>query len=328
MNETPPLSPDLYAAAAERLLRAAAVLPHTDADGLAAGAIAVRALGWPADRATLLPRGANPFNAEVELPHGVIAVLDQGVRPFDRGPSVFVDHHSPEVGPDGLPADQLLVSGYGEPAGVSTSVLMRRLFPDAPAWLAAVGAAGDYGDEGLRRAECAGVVKSHVKKLVPLVNAPRRGPGLAGVRVALAILVESDSPKAALADPRIAELEAAKAAAKSAFDAAVRTAPKVGESVAVIRFSSEYQVHPLVAQTWQRRLAPKAVLAANDGYLPGRVNFAVRGGAEGADLRRMLKEALPEAVAAGEEFAHGHDRATGGSLTVEDFELLLKRLGM
>jgi single-stranded-DNA-specific exonuclease len=62
-------------------------------------------------------------------------------------------------------------------------------------------------------------------------------------------------------------------------------------------------------------------VAANDDYLPGRVNFSVRGGA--GDLRRLLREALPEADG---EFAHGHDRATGGSLRPEEFELLLRRL--
>lgn len=65
------------------------------------------------------------------------------------------------------------------------------------------------------------------------------------------------------------------------------------------------------------------VLAANDDYLPGMVNFAVRGG-EG-DLRRVLREALP---GVGGEFAHGHDRATGGSLTPGDFETLLEGLGL
>ena len=68
------------------------------------------------------------------------------------------------------------------------------------------------------------------------------------------------------------------------------------------------------------------VLAANDGYLgEGTVNFAVRGG-EG-DLRRVLRDALPiEGDAASHEFAHGHDRATGGSLPDAEFERLLAGL--
>src|SRR3712207_8625605 len=58
-----------------------------------------------------------------------------------------------------------------------------------------------------------------------------------------------------------------------------RSAPQMlGAGVALLRFASPAQVHPLVATTWARRLAPRMVLAANDGYLaPGVVNFAVRG---------------------------------------------------
>jgi len=103
----------------------------------------------------------------------------------------------------------------------------------------------------------------------------------------------------------------------------MRTAPRVTDDLAVIRFRSAAQVHPLVATAWTRRLAPRMVLAANDDYLPGMVNFAVRGGA-GADLRARLRDALPEADG---EFAHGHPRATGGSLTPAEFDLLLSRLG-
>jgi single-stranded-DNA-specific exonuclease len=65
------------------------------------------------------------------------------------------------------------------------------------------------------------------------------------------------------------------------------------------------------------------VLVANEGYLPGRVNFAVRGG--DGDLRERLRRALP---GAGGEFAHGHARATGGSLAPDDFERLLSGLGL
>ena len=307
----------LTRAARAAVLSATAVVPHTDADGLAAGAIALRARGERADAAVLLGRGATPFTSS-GLPGGPLAILDWGVRPLAR-PGVLVDHHAPE-GATGGPDGPIVVSSYGEAPEVSTAALMRRLFPEAPAWLAAVGAAGDLGDAGFALPECEGArPKTAIRRLVSLVNAPRRLPD-GPVRTALALLVEHDDPRAALADPRVAALEEAKRAWRAEFDRVVRTAPRmVGERIALLRFASPAQVHPLVATTWARRLAPRIVLAANDGYLgPGVVNFAVRGGS--GDLRAVLKEALPGARG---EFAHGHDRATGGSLPEPDFERLL-----
>ena len=138
------------------------------------------------------------------------------------------------------------------------------------------------------------------------------------------MLVEAEDARAALTDPRIVDLDEAKRECKSELDRAMRTAPVVGEDIALLRFSSRCQVHPLVARTWARRLAPRVVVAANDGYLPGRVNFAMRGG-EGS-LLALLRSALPEDVVG--EVAHGHDRATGGSLPPEDFERVMGALGV
>lgn len=303
-------------AARAALLAAGSVVPHTDADGLAAGAIALRARGEGAGDAVLLGRGETPFGTEAALPPGSVAVLDWGVRRLDR-PGVLVDHHAPETEPG---PDQVVVSGYGETPQTTTSALLRRIVPESPAWLAAVGAVGDLGDAGFALAECAGVPRTAVRRLVPLVNAPRRLPD-GPVREALAVLVESLSPEAALHDPRTALLEKARAAWRAELERVRRTAPDVGRNVAVVRFASPAQVHPLVATQWQKRLAPRPVIAANDGYLPGRVNFSIRGGS--GDLRRLLRAALPEAKG---EFAHGHDRATGGSLAPDEFELLLERL--
>ena len=304
--------------AREAVLAAAAVVPHTDADGLAAGAIALRARGEDASAAVLLGRGETPFAPDAALPDGPLAILDWGVRPLDR-PAVLVDHHAPEI----ALGDLLVVSSYGEAPEVSTAPLMRRLFPEAPAWLAAIGAVGDLGDAGFALPESEGArPKTAIRKLVSLVNAPRRLPD-GPIRTALALLVDHDDPRAALADPRIAGLEEAKQAWRAEFDRVVRTAPRmVGERVALLRFASPAQVHPLVATTWARRLAPRIVMAANDGYLgPGIVNFAVRGGS--GDLRAVLKQALPDTRG---EFAHGHDRATGGSLATTDFDRLLAAL--
>ncbi len=304
-------------AARTALRDAVAVVCHTDADGLAAGAIALRHRGETAADAILLSRGETPFAADAPMPDGLLAILDWGVRPLARD-ALIVDHHAPEA-----PLGPLTVSAYGEQPEVPTAPLMRRLVPDAPSWLAAIGALGDVGDAGFALPECAGArPKTALRRLTALVNAPRRlrdGP----VGTALALLVDHEDPAAALKDPRVAELEDAKAQWRAEFDRVVRTPPRVADRVAVLRFSSPAQVHPLVATTWARRLAPRMVLAANDDYLPGMVNFAVRGG-EG-DLRKVLREALP---GAGGEFAHGHDRATGGSLAPADFEALLAGLGL
>lgn len=259
----------------------------------------------------LLEPGQTPFGPSPDLPPGSVALLDQGVRDLQR-PGVIVDHHVPEAEPR---PGVVVVSDTAVP----TAALCRRLLPDAPAWLAAAGAFGDLGREGLALPECAGAPhRTAITKLVPLVNAPRRLRG-GPVRTALALLVEHDDARAALADPRIASLREAKDEAGAAFRTAVRIAPVVGEHVAVIRFSVPFQVHPLVAITWARRLAPRPVLVANDGWIPGRVNFSIRGGA--GDLRALLRAALPEP--AGGEVGNGHARATGGSLPPEEFEKLL-----
>ena len=308
--------PSQREAALSTLMDAAFVCPHTDADGLASGALALRARGESADDAVILGRGATPWAPNLIPDERPAAILDWGVRAF-RGPAVFIDHHAPESeAADG----QVVFSGYGRDPEVSTSVLVGEVVPDAPAWIVAVGAYGDLGDRAWRLPALTGITKSHVRKLVPLVNAPRRllnGP----VEVALQILIDADDAKGALADPRIAELSDAKDQWQSGLRSALRTAPQTFGRFALIRFTSPYQVHPLVAQTWARRLAPQIVIAANDDYIPGMVNFALRGG-EG-DLRAVLHEALPAEEG---EFAHGHDRATGGSLSHERFEALIERL--
>ena len=307
----------LLAAARAELERIDVLVPHTDADGLTAGAIALRGVGRPVE-VVLLQRGETPFGPEPPLPPGRAAVLDWGVREL-APPGLIVDHHVPETTPR---LDQLLITGHGADPEVSTAVLMRRLVPEAPAWLSALGAFGDLGDRGLDLPECRPAPRGLVRRLAPLVNAPRRlrdGP----IRTAFDLLAEHDDPRDVLADPRVADLEAARDACREELARAMRTAPVVGDRVALVRFRSPCQVHPLVATAWQRRLAPRVVLAANDDYSPGRVNFAVRGGT--GDLRELLQQALPDEPG---EYAHGHPKATGGSLAPDRFEALLRALAI
>jgi single-stranded-DNA-specific exonuclease len=304
--------------ARQALRNAAAVVPHTDADGLAAGAIALRERGEGADAAVLLEPGTTPWTPGTSLPEGPLAILDWGMRELDR-PALVVDHQAPEAAPR---ADQVFVNGYGAVPEPPTAVLMRRIVTDSPPWLAAVGAVSDLGEEGFELPEAAEARRRAVRRLTSLVNAPRRVPG-GPVRDALALLVESDDPRGALEDDRVADLEEAKRESKAELDRVIGTPPVIGEATALVRFSSRCRVHPMVATTWARRLAPRVVIAANDGYLPGRVSFAMRGG--DGSLLALLRSALPDDARG--EVTLGHDHATGGSLAPEDFERLLEALG-
>jgi single-stranded-DNA-specific exonuclease len=107
-------------------------------------------------------------------------------------------------------------------------------------------------------------------------------------------------------------------------DRCSRVAPKVMGDAAVIRFSSGAQVHPIVAIRWARRLHDRIVIAANDGYLPGRTNFAIRSAGD-VDLIAWLRD-RPFTPRDPGEFANGHRRATGGSLSHADFERLVEVL--
>jgi hypothetical protein len=82
------------AAARAALRDAVAIVCHTDADGLAAGAIALRHRGETAAHAVLLGRGQTPFAPDAPLPDGLLAILDWGVRPLTRD-ALIVDHHAP-----------------------------------------------------------------------------------------------------------------------------------------------------------------------------------------------------------------------------------------
>lgn len=322
------LGPDLanahpaVLARARGLLTAGQVLCHDDADGLSSGAIALRATGRSASDALLLDRGVTPWREHPTLGDEPLAVLDWGIQPLDR-PALYVDHHALEV--DTIRDDQVAITSVGTTPELTTSVLMGRLCPEVPPWIAAVGATGDLGDRGLALPDFAeGIVKSHVRTLATLVNSARRVPDVP-LRTALAILVEAPTAKDALGDPRIAELEDAKARYRVEFNRVVRTAPVFGEAMAVLEFSTPMHVHALVAMQWSRTLRPRPVLAANHEFIPGLVNFSVRCADPDLDLRAVLRAALPDEAG---EFAHGHSQATGGSLPPDRFDALLAGLGV
>ncbi|MEJ7713840.1 MAG: DHH family phosphoesterase [Pyrinomonadaceae bacterium] len=195
-------------------------------------------------------------------------------------------------------------------------------------WIAAIGTISDLGErapfEIIERAKKRYKAK-WLKEATTLVNAARRASRYDPEQAARALmahagpreLVESQSTD-------VESLRKAREEVKAAMDEAKKAAPVFSNSVALIRINTPCQIHPLIAQIWRTRLPKYIVIAANAGYLPGRVNFSARSSAE-INVLDFLKSIE---LSAGEgSYGHGHDQASGGSLPIERWNELLAKLG-
>ncbi len=312
---------------------------HFDADGLSAVAILARVLeraGRAAD-IRLVGKGENPWSdaLRTELAKrapGGLFVADLGIREGDILPgvsTVLIDHHVPT----GTPGSALVISGNGmEPEPTSALLAYWCAQAIGPAddllWLAAMGLIGDMA-EGAGFSEMtlaqARYGKTALRSAVSLINAPRRSSA-ADAGPALTLLLKCSSPKELMSGvhPETEQLLAAKEEVKQELAIAKRAAPKVRGEVALIRFSSPCQIHPLVAQQWRGRLKDKVVLAANTGYRPGWIHFAART-ATGRNLITFLAEHKP--AGADENYGSGHVQATGGALRPRDWNSFVVGLG-
>lgn len=314
------------------------ILGHNDADGLSATALFARAFvatGW-AVRTRILGRGESPWSdaMRAELanePAGGLIITDLGVRdalPKPGVPTVVVDHHIPGPSPSGA----TVISGHGQDPIPTSSLLAfwcaGALTETQPwLWLAAVGLIGDMAEKaGFPEMEAArrfGVTA--LRDAAALVNAPRRSAS-GDAAPALALLMAADGPKDVLSGdrPEAAIVLAARVEVKRELDVARRIGPVMRGDVALIRFASPTQIHPLIAQQWRGRLRDKIVMAANTGYRPGWVHFAVRSN-EDRDLVAFLAEHRP--AGADEMYGSGHRRATGGALRPSDWNRFIGGLG-
>lgn len=301
------------------------VAPDRDADGLASAVITVRTIerlgGTPIIE--LPNKGEHVHTPSMQarlarLRADALVVVDMGSRSghiVEGLPTIVIDHHDARHRPDGA----IFVS---EPSPATGQLAYDTWSPLVnladQRWLVALALAGDSGTipDGPYK-------KTHIKKLVSLVNSARRSASCQP-KVALDLLLPANGPDDVLRNPGIAALEACREEVKAEIDRVARTAPKIAGNVALIRFSSGAQVHPLIATRWAPRLAPKIVIAANDAYVPDRVSFALRSASQ-TDLLAFLRQ-LPLGPVEG-EFANGHARATGGSIPPGEFARLVTALG-
>lgn len=339
------------------------ILTDSDADGLPAAAILVRALdlaGYTAVTAEVRLKTESAWTPAVldrlraRAPQALF-ILDLGARPdplLPGVPTLLLDHHKP----GGTPPGATLITAYretgpGEDAKeIPTTGLMafrcaQALIPDqakALLWLAAISLLSDLGDKA-PFPELAAAKKlfsgGALRDLTSLLNAPRRS-ATGDASEALTLLLLADSPKQALKDSDPAftalrdQLLVAKAEVGDALALALaRKLPprfstavrdELGADLVAIRMDTPCQVHPLVAQQWRARFPKSVIFGVNTGFRPGWVHFSGRAPA-GVNLIQFLTNHRP--LEADSAYGNGHDQASGGALPTEVWNRFAASLG-
>ncbi|AEI67069.1 hypothetical protein LILAB_25880 [Corallococcus macrosporus] len=341
--------------------RRVVVAPHPSVDGLAAGALMLRALqALGAQVMARVPgKGEHAFSPAFQerlraAPPDAFVVLERGPRPAasqeSSAPALESTAGAPggrwragaDVGlssssaldasgaPPGIPtlivapqaespgnASTKVLSAQGLEPPVSCSVLTFALVspcvvPGPLEWLAVLGTVADQGadapipflKDALRRAG-----RTAVTEAVSLLNAARKSSRFAAP-LALGVLLRAGSATDITRGnvPGVDTLHDCRLEVQREVLRCSKTPPRIASPVALLLFSSEAQVHPQVAVRWAQRLPEHIIIAANAGYLPGRVDFAVR------SRMPMGLGALPV-------------HPTGGSLSREDFLRFAAGLG-
>ncbi|PSS05318.1 DHH family protein [Coniella lustricola] len=349
------------------------IVPDKDADGLTSGAILQRtlvALGLDKSliSAHLLQKG-NSVHDEVErvamAAHrpAYIFVLDQGSR---NSPPVvddadadsqhahkalIIDHHHAATASDFPKGSQHVTSCNSPPVATSallTYLICRDLHDEIESrcdWLCVMGTHGDLGNT-LKweppfpdmKATFKKYTKKAINDAVSLINAPRRTAAF-NVSAAWNALTTAEAPAALLQNK---ELLAARAHVNAEVERCTHAAPHFSAdgTIAVLRIRSAAQVHPVIATRWAGHLQSaklEVVLVANEGYLPGLVNFSCRvprcararqhsPPVNIIEILRGIADRAPDQTLRarlGESFARGHKEASGGVVAVKEFEELL-----
>ena len=321
-----------------------AVLCHSDADGLAAGAIVTRALREVGREAVALTtgKGGSAWSEEskqalANAAAGAVIVCDLGLRSqpvVENLPTFFIDHHRPA----GLPpdAERNVATGYGlDPVPTSGLLALEcaeGILPGALGmldWIAAISILSDIGDKSAfsmvapaKKKYGAGILR----EAVPLLNAPRR-TSTGDASEALALLISAGGPREITtgATPASAALAAAREEVNIAYNEAKKASPRFAGPAAAVRIHSPCQVHPLIAQIWRTRLPKFIVMGVNTGFRPGWVHFSCRCG-KGTNLLDFLRANRPEG-ASDETYGQGHDQAGGGALPVAVWNRFARHLG-
>lgn len=316
------------------------ILHDSDADGITAGIVlqlALQRAGFKKVERVVPQRernawtDANRARVQATAPK-YLFVLDLGSQSepvIANIPTCFIDHHRPE----GVPPGDTLISAYNWELIPNTSLLVWELCKCITQvsdldWIAAIGTISDLGEKA--PFEMLAIAKTkytarYLKEATALVNAARRAAEY-NPEVAATALLTHTSPRDLVnsTSPLVEQLRSARAQVKAAMEQAKKAAPKFAANVALVQINSPCQIHPLIAQSWRTRLPKYIVIVANSGYIKERINFSIRTDS-GINLLDFLQNV---GLSEGEgSYGHGHDFASGGSLPMERWNELLKKLG-
>jgi single-stranded-DNA-specific exonuclease len=325
----------------ERLPEAAnvVILCHSDADGLAAGALLFKTLpklGYLVS-VRLIGKGENAWSEQTrdllsDSDEEGIIVADLGSQEHSIQPGVpllVIDHHRPR----GIAPGAFMISGYGQHPTPTSGLLAHWccetiVSVDGLLWITAVSLMGDLGEKApfeeltLAKKRYKGTV---LRELTSLINAARRS-GSGNAIPAFDLLLKAKNPDDALSGkhPELEKLKAARDEVTAALNQAKKAAPKFSGKVALIRMHSPCQIHPLIAQIWRTRLKDYIVMGVNTGYRPGYVHFSARCPAS-VNLIDFLRANAPGEVDEG--YGGGHDHASGGALPYAKWNEFVAGLG-
>lgn len=342
------------------------IVPDKDADGLSSGVILQKTLALlgldPAlISAHLLQKGRSIHDVEERARMAshkpdYIFVLDQGSRrspPVIDAPhrALILDHHF--ALDDDFPEGSEHVTACNSPPVATTSLLtylicceLHERVKELCDWLCVMGTHGDLGNTlkwDSPFPDMKATFKKYTKKAlndaVSLINAPRRTAKY-DVPGAWRALASAESPACLLKN---SALLAARAEVNAEVERCTHTAPKFSgdAKIAIFRINSAAQIHPVIATRWAGHLqSPKleVILVANEGYLPGMVNFSCRIPRSARsrnppvniiEVLRGIADRAPNATLRarlGESFARGHKEASGGIVPKAEFEELMEIL--
>lgn len=308
----------------ERAGNRVVVLSHVDADGLCAATILKRFLkGRRIESRHVYPgKGENAYTPgttkglEALKPDGLfvldLGVVDEAVLP--GVPTLFIDHHRPF----GHPEDAIVLSSYGtEPAPptslVTYDVVSRLSDIEEVAWLSVVGTAGDLGSDfafshtGNRAAE---MTKSDVREAEVIINSAKRASAY-DIDTAVRLLDRARRISDLIdhSSPEVMRLEAFRQEVNREVKRCRHERPHFSWKVAIIPFESRCDIQGLIAETWRRQLENYLVIAANFGYIEGKVAYVIR-----TQLDTSVIDFMESLRPAGYDshVIFGHDRAGSG----------------